>query len=492
MISPWKQAKIRRVFGGNHNYSETAKECDVDPKTVHKYSDPQLSPKPVEKSLRAYKTRVAAEFEGFWPEIESLLKENHGLKPYAILDHMIEKHNEAFSPSWQRTLERRISNWKIENGVGKDVSFSQIHKPGDLLAIDFTDLSKLAIRIGVQNAFHSLGGVTDRVRFDSMSAAVNNLSSDHEFRSNWQALLDHFGTKGHRINVRSPQENGDCESSHGRLKKLRLPVMRTMAMQLADQAARENWTFLEYLSELTDHECLKRTENRIARHLKNSSLDTTKVWSAIRWNRLPMTVQQRMQQLQTGEFLSRAENILIFGKPGSGKTMLLSALGDQLVRAGHTVCFAPCVKLVQYLLLAKRELRLPQMLAKLGRFSALIIDDLGYVQQSREEMEVLFTLIADRYERTSILLSSNLPFSKWEQIFKDPMTTAAAIDRLVHRSTILELNVPSIRLEEAKANQEKQRLQDEATRSSPPGNPTNSNQEISLSLKRKSSASDLK
>ena len=255
MISPWKQAKIRRVFGGNHNYSETAKECEVDPKTVHKYSDPQLSPKPVEKSLRAYKTRVAAEFEGFWPEIESLLEENHGLKPYAILDHMIEKHNEAFSPSWQRTLERRISNWKIENGVGKDVSFSQIHKPGDLLAIDFTDLSKLAIRIGselmdrnflafhatltysnweyaehcrsesfealasgVQNAFHSLGGVTDRVRFDSMSAAFNNLSSDHEFRSNWQALLDHFGTKGHRINVRSPQENGDCESSHGHLK----------------------------------------------------------------------------------------------------------------------------------------------------------------------------------------------------------------------------------------------------------------------------------
>jgi DNA replication protein DnaC len=191
-----------------------------------------------------------------------------------------------------------------------------------------------------------------------------------------------------------------------------------------------------------------------------------------------MTVQQRMQQLQSGEFLKRAENLLIFGRPGSGKTMLLQALGDQLVRAGHTVCFAPCAKLVQHLLLAKRELRLPQMLMKLGRFSALIIDDLGYVQQSREEMEVLFTLIADRYERTSILLSSNLPFSKWEQIFKDPMTTAAAIDRLVHRSTILELNVPSVRLEEAKASQEKQRRQEEASQSSPTGIPTNSTGEI--------------
>lgn len=79
----------------------------------------------------------------------------------------------------------------------------------------------------------------------------------------------------------------------------------------------------------------------------------------------------------------------------------------------------------------------------------VIIDDLGYVQQTREEMEVLFVLIADRYEKTSILLSSNLPFSKWDQIFKDPMTTAAAIDRLVHHSVILELNVPSYRLEQA-------------------------------------------
>jgi DNA replication protein DnaC len=110
---------------------------------------------------------------------------------------------------------------------------------------------------------------------------------------------------------------------------------------------------------------------------------------------------------------------------------------------------APCVKLVQHLLLAKKELRLPQFLSKLGEFSALIIEDLGYVQQSREEMEVLFTWIADRYERASIMLSSNLPYSKWEQIFKDPMTTAAAIDRLVNHNVILELNVPSYRLEQA-------------------------------------------
>jgi DNA replication protein DnaC len=108
------------------------------------------------------------------------------------------------------------------------------------------------------------------------------------------------------------------------------------------------------------------------------------------------------------------------------------------------------IRLVQDLLLAKKELRLSRAIRKLAYYEALVIDDLGYVQQSREEMEVLFTLLAERYERGSVLISSNLPFSKWEAIFKDPMTTAAAIDRLVHHSVILELNIPSYRIEQAK------------------------------------------
>ena len=107
--------------------------------------------------------------------------------------------------------------------------------------------------------------------------------------------------------------------------------------------------------------------------------------------------------------------------------------------------------LVQELLRAKRDLRIERWIRKLSKFEALIIDDLGYVQQSREEMEVLFTLLSERYERGSVLLSSNLPFSKWEQIFKDPMTTAAAIDRLIHHSVIIELKIKSYRLDEAKS-----------------------------------------
>ncbi len=145
----------------------------------------------------------------------------------------------------------------------------------------------------------------------------------------------------------------------------------------------------------------------------------------------------------------RAENVLVFGSPGGGKTHLLAALGHELIGQGRSVYFVTCVLLVQKLLAAKQDLLLEKELKRLDKYEALIIDDIGYVQQNREEMEVLFTLLAHRYERRSVLLTSNLVFSEWERIFKDPMTTAAAIDRLVHHSVILELNLPSYRMEAA-------------------------------------------
>ncbi len=189
--------------------------------------------------------------------------------------------------------------------------------------------------------------------------------------------------------------------------------------------------------------------------MRSANLLPGKTWDQLQWSRLPLHVTQQFETLRQGDFVSRQDNLLIFGKPGSGKTMLLSALGDQLVRQGRSVCFSTCQMLVQELLRAKRDLRLERLVKKLQKFEALIIGDLGYVQQSREEMEVLFTLLAERYERGSVLVSSNLPFSKWEQIFKDPMTTAATIDRLIHHSVIIELNIPSYRLEQAKKNQPK-------------------------------------
>jgi len=234
------------------------------------------------------------------------------------------------------------------------------------------------------------------------------------------------------------------------LRELRLPMFRAHFEPLADRANQQPLSHTQYLAELTELECQARRESRIARLMGQSRLPSSKTWDNFKWTRLPLAVARQMESLRDGAFLDRRENLLVFGKPGSGKSHCLAALGEQLVQRGRSVLFTTCSLLVQQLLIAKRELRLPKVITKLSRHDALIIDDLGYVEQSREEMEVLFTLLAERYERGSVLLTSNLPFSKWEQIFKDAMTTAAAIDRLVHHSVILELNVPSYRLEAAK------------------------------------------
>jgi DNA replication protein DnaC len=234
-------------------------------------------------------------------------------------------------------------------------------------------------------------------------------------------------------------------------RELRLPSFRDQFTPAADRAARENQTHLEYLSELTTLECEARRESRIKRLMTRSKLPLGKTWESFEWNRLPLTVTRQMETLRDGTFLDRRENLLIFGRPGSGKSHALCGLSEQLILKDRSLLFTTCSLLVQQLLIAKRDLRLPKLIKQLSGFDGLIIDDLGYVQQSREEMEVLFTLLAERYERGSVLLTSNLAFSKWDQIFKDAMTTAAAIDRLVHHSVILELNVPSYRVETAKA-----------------------------------------
>jgi DNA replication protein DnaC len=239
------------------------------------------------------------------------------------------------------------------------------------------------------------------------------------------------------------------------LRELRLLNMRTSYEELARQAERETLSYEQYLLELCERECQERRTQRIARLLRQSRLPLEKNLETFDLKRLPPKLARQVQSLRDGSFVDRKENLLAFGKVGSGKTHLLAGLAQDLVQSGRRVYFTTSSLLVQELLVAKRDLKLKKVLKRLGKFEVLLIDDLGYVQQSREEMEVLFTLLADRYERGSVWLTSNLPFSKWERIFKDPMTTAAAIDRLVHHSVILELNLPSYRLEQAKQSKEK-------------------------------------
>jgi DNA replication protein DnaC len=204
------------------------------------------------------------------------------------------------------------------------------------------------------------------------------------------------------------------------------------------------------LLDLAGRECEARRSNRIERQLRESRLFLEKSLSTLDLKRLPPKAAQQVRCLLEGDFAERCENVLIFGNPGSGKTHVACAIGQEMIRAGRKVMFTSCGLLVQDLLAAKRDLKLRGLLKKISRYQAVILDDIGYVQYSREEMEVLFALLAERYERGSVVLTSNLAFSGWETIFKDPMTTAAAIDRLVHHSVILELNVPSYRAEQAK------------------------------------------
>jgi DNA replication protein DnaC len=240
------------------------------------------------------------------------------------------------------------------------------------------------------------------------------------------------------------------------LVELRLPTIRECFADEADNARKESLTHERYLLELATKEIEDRRHRRIERFLRESKLPLEKNIDTLEMDRLPEKVKSQVSVLLEGSFLDRFDNVLAFGNPGSGKSHLLCALGQELVYQERRVLFTTCSILVQDLLIAKRELKLKNKLKGMDRFDAILVDDLGYVQHDREEMEVLFSLLAHRYERKSMLITSNLPFSKWEIIFKDPMTTAAAIDRLVHHSVILELNIPSYRLEHSSSSGDKE------------------------------------
>ena len=193
-----------------------------------------------------------------------------------------------------------------------------------------------------------------------------------------------------------------------------------------------------------------RHERRVDRLRRASRLPPGKTLAALDVARLPKPLAAKLKELAKGEFLERTDNVLCFGLPGVGKSHAAAAIGHALVEQGHAVLFTATFKLVQELLVAKRDLKLSHALRALDLYELLILDDIGYVQQDKDELDVLFTLMAERYERRSMLITSNLVFSEWSKIFKDPMTTASAIDRVVHHSVILEFaNVKTYRGEAA-------------------------------------------
>jgi DNA replication protein DnaC len=252
------------------------------------------------------------------------------------------------------------------------------------------------------------------------------------------------------------------------LRALKLPTIARHAEEIAQLAEREGWTFVRYLHHLVELEVHERRRRRIERNLRNAGLPGDKTLATLNRSRLPVKVAKILPTLCEGAFVERGHNLLAFGFPGRGKTHLVCAVGYELIQRGYRVLFIATYALVQRLLVAKRDLRLEDELAVLDGFDAVICDDIGYVQQDREEMEVLFTFLAERYERRTVIITSNLVFSEWDRIFKDPMTTAAAIDRLVHHAIVLELTGKSIRVEQAQA----ELTAEAASPSTPNANPT--------------------
>lgn len=241
------------------------------------------------------------------------------------------------------------------------------------------------------------------------------------------------------------------------LKTLHLSAIKELYKKMADYGVKEKISYEEYLLLLLEKENEARYNSRTNRLLKESGLDLNKTLDSFDMKRLTPKILMQVKGIRQGDFLNNKENILIFGNSGGGKTHLLSGIAqEQIINGGKRIKGTTCSLLVQELLVAKRDLQLQDVLKRYSRYDAIVIDDIGYVEQSREEMEVLFTLLAHRYEKASIMITSNLPFSKWEKIFKDPITATAAIDRLIHHSIIIEMNLLSYRIEEAKNSRRKQ------------------------------------
>lgn len=235
------------------------------------------------------------------------------------------------------------------------------------------------------------------------------------------------------------------EQLEGMLKGFHLSSFKKHYLTYARKSELEKIDHVAYLFELSKTEHEDRYNRRTERLIKAAKLPSGKRLENFDLSLMPSLSPSRVNELAGGACLDLCENVLIFGNPGTGKTHLAASLAREWCLRGRETFFISAAALVQELLKAKRDLKLNSLLKKLDKFEALIIDDLSYIPQEREETDVLFVLLAERYERRSVVITSNLPFSKWDTVFKDPITAMAAVDRLVHHATILELNGDSFR-----------------------------------------------
>lgn len=230
------------------------------------------------------------------------------------------------------------------------------------------------------------------------------------------------------------------------LAELRLPTIRRLWPDLAEQSNREGWPAERFLGVLLEQEMGERETRRLARARADSNLPPDKILSGFDFAAVPAVSKAHVMALAEADgWIAQGHNLMAFGPPGVGKTHVIAGIGHALIDRGYKVLFVRTSEIVQRLQAARRDLRLPAELAKLDRFDLIILDDLSYARRDQAETSVLFELIAERYERKSIALTANAPFSAWDEVFPDKAMTIAAVDRLVHHATILEMNVDSYR-----------------------------------------------
>jgi DNA replication protein DnaC len=231
----------------------------------------------------------------------------------------------------------------------------------------------------------------------------------------------------------------DTDKLEAMLRSLNLKSFVRNYKDFAEKAHKQKLNHVAYLAELVQVESTERQSRKVERLIKGAKLPRGKTLDGFDLSKQPSLSPGRLKELAQGDFLDLCENLLIFGIPGAGKTHLSSSLAREWCLRGRRIFYTTAAMLVQELLVAKRDLKLNEMIKKLDGFEALVIDDISYVPYTRDETDVLFVLLAARYETRSVVITSNLAFSDWGNIFKDPMTTRAAIDRLIHHATILEL-----------------------------------------------------
>ena len=238
------------------------------------------------------------------------------------------------------------------------------------------------------------------------------------------------------------------------LRQLKLPGFNDNYQRYQDTATEHSWGYGQYLSALCEQEIARRFQTRVENWTREAKLPRGKSFATLDITSMPKAIQKKIIGLRDNtQWALQADNVLLIGPSGVGKSHLAAALALHLIEQGIRARWMSATALVQHLQQAKQELALMNAMTRLDKYRVMIIDDIGYVRKSDSETQVLFEFIAHRYESGSLIVTSNQPFSQWDQVFPDALMTVAAIDRIIHHATIIEIDGDSYRRKHQKQKQ---------------------------------------